>query len=191
MHDVTIHGPTQALAAYAQNHKEPATGTSVTNLRCAPVPEKIARPGTPSPHRTCTLWSHSCSVTTPRTPRSKSLQGTSPPTAQSRPRGAGQTAVPTSVLPLRPCSQTDPPERRATGVVAADAASQHESGRRPTHPLTTATWRGGCARPLGPCTPTPAPTTLAGNLRQWCPVPGRHEKPQCWQNSRATAQRTV
>lgn len=94
--------------------------------------------------------------------------------------------VPPALFP-----NTDPPERRATGVVAADAASQHVSALRPTHPLTTATWRGGFARPLGPCTPTSAPTMLAGNLRQWCPVPGRHKKPQCWQNSRATAQRTV
>lgn len=73
-------------------------------------------------------------------------------------------------------------------MVAADAASQHESGQDP-HTSDDSHGRGRVRAPWGPAPPTPAPTTLAGNLRQWCPVPA--VETQCWQNSRHSPEDSV
>lgn len=185
MHKVTIHCPTQALAGCAQSHEEAATDTSVTNLRCAPVPEKRAWPGTPSPHRTCTLWSHSCSVTHPTPAWIQVAPGNQPSNSPELSTGCWtDSSAHMSDLFLRPCSQTQIHPRGGRQVWWPQTLhQQHVSARRPTHPLMTATWRRGFASPLGSRTQTPASTTLAGNLHQWCPALGGHEKPQCWQNS--------
>lgn len=77
--------------------------TPVTTLRCAPIPEE---PRTPSPHRTCTLWSHSCSVTHATPAWIQVAPGNQPSHSPKPSMGCWMAAVPTCLpCPFGPVSK--------------------------------------------------------------------------------------